>query len=190
MDTAEKAKTVSHTAPAPIAKSVLAHRRILEAERDALRTGVAELALKSALGDLDARAALAAIPGKTAALQHEIDQNHAAHELAIKVDNDAEIAWRASLQTLPPVEIIAGINRDECARLCQQGIAGGCILAGGSPRFSTCLHPTRHGTFHPFHLDAVGRKVFPLRHHPRASEVFDAACAKIKLTPKEKFSND
>jgi len=159
MDIAEKTKPVSRTAPAPIAKSVLAHRRIIEAERDALKTGAAELALKSVGGDLEARAALAAIPGKTAALQREIDWNHAAHELAIKHDSDAEIAWRASLLT------------------------GGAPYAG-----STCLHPVRYGTLHQFNVDMTGRRIFPHRGHPRASQVFDAATTKLKV--REKFSNE
>jgi hypothetical protein len=82
--------------PAPIAKAVRDHRKKLEAERDALQTGAAELALKSARGDTAAQAALWAIPEKQAGIQFEIDQNHAAYELAEKQDSDAEAAWRGA----------------------------------------------------------------------------------------------
>lgn len=187
METAEKTRTA--TPPAPIAKAVLAHRKIIEIERDSLQAGAAALALSSAMGDLEARAALAAIPARFAALQFEIDQNYAAHELAVKQQSDAEIAWRASLQTLPPAEILAGLNRDECPGLCQQGIPGGCVLAGGAPYAgTTCQHPTRFGTLHQFGVDTAGRRIFPHRDHPCASEVFNAACDKLKV--RGKFSND
>jgi hypothetical protein len=189
MDTAEK--IVPLTAPSPIAKRVLARRQILEAERDAVKTGAAELALKSALGDLDARAALAAMPGKIAALQLEADLAHEAHQLAIKQDSEAELAWRAARHQLPVDEVLKGFNADECPHLCQPGIVGGCCLAGGAPHAGPdCMHPTRHGTFHQFALDNSGRRIFPHGHHPRASQVFDAACDKIGPQVKGKFSHD
>jgi hypothetical protein len=155
--------TTSDKPPAPTARAVLAHRKKLEIERDALRAGAAELALKSARGDTAAQAALWAMPGKQAGLQFEIDQNHAAHELAMKQDSDAEIAWRASLQLMEPEDLIAGINKEECCHRCQPNIPGGCVLSAAAPYpGSTCMHPTRMGSFHQFNIDDRGKRIFYL----------------------------
>src|SRR5437879_1636802 len=110
---------ISTTPPPANAPGVRAHRKMLEIERDALRAGAVELALASAMGDRDAKAALAALPAKLAALQFEIDLGHQAMELAQGHDAAAEVAWRASIQTLPPEEIIEGIGKESCCRLCQ-----------------------------------------------------------------------
>jgi hypothetical protein len=175
--------------PAPTAKAVRDHRKKLEIERDGLRTGAAELARLAALGDADAKAALAAIPGKHAALQFEIDLNHEAYEIATKHDSDAEIAWRASLQSMEPEDLIAGINKDECCHRCQPGVPGGCVLTAAAPYAgSTCFHPVRFGTFHQFNIDDSGRRIFPHRHHAQAKKVFDAACDKLKV--RGKYAND
>jgi hypothetical protein len=170
--------------PVPTGKLVLAHRKKLEVERDGLRANAAELALKAALGDGAAQAELASIPGKHAALTFEIDMNAAAHDIAKQRDGEAEIAWRKSLQDLPPEVLLTGLNKYECPHLCQSGIAGGCVLGGGSPRCgSTCWHPTRLGTFHQFSIDETGRKVSPFANSP-ASRVFDVACDKLKVRGK------
>jgi hypothetical protein len=182
-------ETAPVTPPIGTAKAVLAYRKKLELERDGLRTGAAELALRASRGDAEAKAALAAIPAKYAALTLEIDVNGGAYDLAVKEDHDAEIAWRASLQSMDPEDLIAGINKDECCGLCQPGIAGGCVLASAAPfSGSTCWHPTRMGTFHQFNLDDSGRRIFPFRNNPRAKKVFDVACDKLKV--RGKFSYD
>ena len=177
--------TVSMQPPAGTAKAILAHRTKLEAERDALRDGVPELALRSAQGDAAAQAELWSRPAKQAGLQFEIDQNAAAYALAHEQDAAAEIAWRASIHSLPPEEAIDGLNSSECCRRCLNGVTGGCVLAGGAPYAgSTCFHPSRFGSLHQFNLDDSGRRIFPHRGHPRASAVFDAACDKTKMRGK------
>jgi hypothetical protein len=173
---------VPDTPPAPTAKAVRAHRKMLEIERDALRAGAVELALASALGDLGVKAALAALPAKLAALQFEIDLNHQAHELAYSQDAAAEAAWRTSIQTLPPEKIIAGINKEACCHWCQPNVAGGCVLSAAAPYSgSTCMHPTRMGSFHQFNIDNSGLRIFPYRNNPNAAKVFYAACLKLKV---------
>jgi hypothetical protein len=186
-DVAEK--PVPLAPPIGTAKAVRAYKKTLELERDGLRTGAAELARLAALGDAEAKVALAAIPARHAALTLEIDLNGEACELQHKLDADAEAAWRASLQSMDPEDLIAGINKDECCRRCQPGISGGCVLSGAAPYAgSTCFHPTRFGTFHQFNIDDSGRKVFPFRNHPRAAKVFNAALDKLKV--RGKFAND
>jgi hypothetical protein len=165
--------------PAPCAPAVLAHRKKLEIERDALCAGAAELALKSARGDTAAQAALWAIPAKQAGLQFEIDQNHAAYSLATKQDSDAETAWRASLQSMAPEDLIAGISGDGCCHLCQPG--GFCVItAGAAHAGATCGHPIRekHAIFG---RDESGDRQFLYRHSPRALAVFSAAREKLKV---------
>jgi hypothetical protein len=176
---------VSLKPPEPTAKAVRAHRCALELQRDALRAGAAKLALASARGDTGAQDALSAIYAKLGALQFEIDYNHEAHELAVQEDAAAEVAWRASIQTLDPEEIIAGIGKDSCCRRCTPGIPGGCVISGAAPHAgSTCWHPTRMGSFHQFNLDNLGKRIFPLRDNPQVSRVFDAALDKLKVRGK------
>ena len=54
------------TPPASMVKLVMAHRKRLEAERDRALDGVAELALRSAMGDMDARTELRSLPTRLA----------------------------------------------------------------------------------------------------------------------------
>jgi hypothetical protein len=171
---------VSLKPPAPTAKAVLAHRKRLEIERDGfLRTGAAALALASARGDADAQAALAAIPAKFAAIQFEIDLNHEAHELAHKQDADAEVAWRESLQSMDPEDLIAGINRDECCHRCQPNSPGGCVITSGySYAGSQCGHPIREKHI-VFGRDANGVRQFLYRQNAQALKVFTAACKRL-----------
>jgi hypothetical protein len=174
-------KIVSDKPPAPTANAVIAHRKKLEAVRDALRTGAAELALKSAHGDTAAQAALWAIPAKQAGLQFEIDQNHAAHDQAMVHDHDAEAAWRKSLQLMDPDDLIAGIGRDCCPALCQPNAAGGCVITAGYPYAGAqCGHPIRelHAVFG---RGPTGERKFLYAHNPRAARVFEAARLKLKV---------
>jgi hypothetical protein len=173
-------KIVSDKPPAPTANAVIAHRKKLEAERDALLTGATDLALKSARGDTDAQAALRAIPAKQAWLQFELEQNHAAYELAAKQDSDAESAWRASLQTMDPAAIIEGIGKEQCCKRCTPGVPGGCVISAAAPHAGgICVHPVRERDM--FSRDASGKRQFHYRHSARASAVFDAACEKLKV---------
>jgi hypothetical protein len=166
--------------PPPTRPAVIAHRRTLELERDALRSGAIELALSSAMGDMDARNKLASLAAKLAALQFEIDLNHQTQELCHVEDAAAEIGWRKLIQTLPPEEIVAGIGREKCPDRCTPGIPGGCcITAAVSYAGSTCSHPIRER--HLFHLDDRGRRLFPYRNNAQASRIFDAACRRLKV---------
>jgi hypothetical protein len=174
--------TISLKPPAPTAKAVLEHRKKLETERDGLRTGAAALALASARGDADARAALAAIPAKFAALQFEIDLNHDAYELAHQQDADAEVAWRQSLQSMDPEDLIAGLNKDECCHRCQPNSPGGCVITSGYPYAgSQCGHPIREKHL-IFGRDETGVRQFLYRQNAQALKVFNAACRQLGVS--------
>jgi hypothetical protein len=178
-DVMERPDIVPLDPPVPTAKAVRAHRKKLEAERDGLRTGAAELARASALGDADAQAALAAIPNKFAALQLEIDMNHEAYELAHKHDSDAETAWRASLQSMDPENLIEGISGDGCCRLCK--LSGTCVITAGYPYAGgQCGHPIRE-KHTIFNRDETGTRRFLYEHNPQAARVFEAARARLKV---------
>jgi hypothetical protein len=171
-------KIVSIEPPAATKPAVMAHRRTLELERDVLRAGTIELAVASAMGDVDARNTLAALPAKLAALQFEIDLNHQAQELAHAEDAAAETAWRKSIQTMDPEEIIAGIGKNLCCSRCTHGIPNGCVItASAQYAGSTCAHPVKQK--HLFCRDEKGQWNFPFRSSPQASRVFDAACEKL-----------
>lgn len=146
---------------------------------------MAELARLSALGDAEAKATLAAIPGKIAALQFEIDLNEAAHGLAVQQDSAAEAAWRSSIQEMSPEDAITGIGKDSCCGLCRPGTLGGCVITAGHPfAGSTCGHPIRERHV-VFGRDAEGRRQFLYRDNPRAMSVFDAARKKLNVGVNE-----
>jgi hypothetical protein len=179
-DVMERPGIVPMKPPAPLKPTVLAHRRTLELERDALRAGAIELAVASATGDLGARNTLAALPAKLAALQFEIDLSHQAQELAHGQDAAAETAWRAAIQAMEPEEIIAGIGRESCCGRCMPGLPGGCVLTAGAPYSgAACGHPVTQR--HLLHRDEQGRRIFPYRDTPQASRVFAAACDKLNV---------
>src|SRR5665213_851800 len=181
-DVMQRPDVASLKPPVPTRPTVLAHRRTLELERDALRASAVALAFAATKGDPAARETLAALPAKLAALQFEVDLNHECQELAQAADAAAERAWRAAIQTLDPEVLIGGINKSECPHLCQPNSPGGCVLSGGHG--STCLHPTQFGTFHQFRIDDSGRRIFPYRKNLQAAKVFDAACDKLKVRGK------
>jgi hypothetical protein len=184
-DVMERPDIVPMKPPAASWPTVLAHRRTLELERDALRAGAVELALASARGDLSARSTLAALPAKLAALQFEIDLSHQARERAYAEDAAAETAWRQTIQGMEPAEIIAGIGKEMCCRRCTPGIVGGCVIAASVPHAgSTCWHPVKER--HQFCRDDSGKLNFPFRGAPAAAKLFDAVCEKLNV--RKEFS--
>jgi hypothetical protein len=184
-DVMERPGIVSMKPPAPTKPTLLAHRRTLELERDALRAGAVELALASAKGDVEARNTLAALPAKLAALQFEIDLSHQAQEMAHEIDAAAQTAWQAAIQRMKPEEIIAGIGKDSCCGRCMPGVGGGCVLTAGAPfPGSVCSHPVKER--HLFHRDEHGLRIFHYRDNPQASKVFYAAC--VKLNVRKEFA--
>jgi len=174
-----KHEQIDVSAPLPIAKSVLVHRKRLEAERDGLRAGAAVLALKSSQGDSAAQAELAAIPGRLAALTFEIDMNHEAHQLAIQQDSAAEAGWRAGLQSMAPEDVIAGIGKDSCCGLCRPGSF--CVITAGYPYAGAqCGHPIREQHV-VFGRDATGTRQFLYAVSAQALKVFTAARQKLNV---------
>jgi hypothetical protein len=171
---------VPDTPPAPTAKAVRGHRQTLELALEALKAGAAKLALASARGKAGAQDALAALYLKIRATEFEIECNHQAFELAKREDAAAEVEWRAAIQTMDPEEIIGGISKNSCCSRCTPGFNGGCVITASAPYAgSTCGHPVKER--HLFHLDPNGKRFFPYRDNPRASEIFDAACKKLNV---------
>jgi hypothetical protein len=171
-----KHETIVPIKPPPSTKpAIVAWRKTLEIERDALRASAAALAFASAKGDSAAREALAAIPSRLAALQFEINFSHECQQLAHAEDAAAEVAWRVSLQSMDPEDLIAGINKDECCHRCQPNSPGGCVITSGySYAGSQCGHPIREKHM-VFGRDANGVRQFLYRQNPQALKVFTAA---------------
>jgi hypothetical protein len=170
-----KHEVVSLKPPPSTKPAIVAYRKTLEIERDALRASAAALAFASAKGDSAAREALAAIPGRLAALEFEINLNHECQQLGHAEDAAAEIAWRESLQSMDPEDLIAGINKDECCHRCQPNTPGGCVITAGYPYAgSQCAHPIREKHM-VFGRDANGVRQFLYRQNSQALKVFTAA---------------
>jgi hypothetical protein len=181
MSTTTELKKPPTAPPAPTASSVRSYRKLLEIERDALKAGAPALAAASALGDLGAKADLAALHAKLAALQFEIDCNDLAVELARAEDSARETVWRASIQELPADEIIAGIGKEKCCDRCTPGVNGGCVITASARHAGpTCGHPLL--TRHLQHLTEDGRRIFRYADTPRSAEIYSAACRKLKVS--------
>jgi hypothetical protein len=170
-----KHHTIALKPPAATRPLVIARRRTLE-QRDNLRAGAIALAFASAMGDLDARNKLAALPAKLAALQVECDLSPDAQELAHAADSAAEIEWRKAVQQMDPPDAIEGINAISCCARCVGGVS--CILTGSAPYAGgECAHPVRQR--HLFNLNDQGLRVFAYADNPTAARFFDAAVRRL-----------
>jgi hypothetical protein len=164
--------------PVPTARLVRAHRQTLELALEALKASAADLALASARGKAGAQDDLAALYLKIRTTEFEIFCNHAAAELATQQDTAAEVSWRASIQTMDPEDIIAGIGKNLCCSRCTHGIPNGCVITASAPYAgSTCGHPVKER--HLFHINDRGLRQFRYRDDPQASRIFDAACKRL-----------
>jgi hypothetical protein len=91
--------------------------------------------------------------------------------LAERLDEEALVAWKAAVQTLPAEEIIAGIGKSACCRRC---IPGACVITGSDPLAGTCQHPLIGGA-----LDQLR-----YRGNRQIEAIYDAACRKLGLMRK------
>jgi hypothetical protein len=166
--------------PQPTSQKVRAHRKMLEIERDALRAAGPALSLASALGDLGAKADLAALHAKLAALQFEIDCNDQAVDLARSADAAREASWRAAVQELPAEEIIAGVGPGACPLRCQPGLH--CVISGSAKYAgSACSHPVTER--HLWRRSEDGAVHYPYEADARSYELYLACCRKLKVSP-------
>ena len=167
------------TPPAARVPAVLARLRTAERELADLKLQRGERQLAAAEGRHGAKEALAALHQKIAAVAFEIECSGPAREHAARLDQDALVAYRAAIQTLPAEVIVAGLTRDSCCGLC--GPATGCVIAGNNllGGAGPCSHPVKERL--SFVLDERGRRIFRYRDNPQASKVFDAACEKLNV---------
>jgi hypothetical protein len=154
--------------PAPRAVWVVEHLQISKRMLGELEEEIPRLLLAALEGQPGSKDQLAALREKIAAAQFEIENNAKARDHAAHLDQEAIAAWRASIQTLPPEEIIAGITKDGCCRRC--GPAG-CVIVGADPMGRECSHPI------------VSREGLKARYHqnPKIIAVFEAACLKLGI---------
>jgi hypothetical protein len=150
--------------PAPRAPAVLEQRPALERELADLKQQIAETALAAYEGKSDGREKLAALDAKIRACAFQLDCNGLAHEHALRLDHQAVESWKATIQTMPPEQIIAGISVKDCARLCSE--EHGCVITLGQQ----CGHPVKSGVLPP-----------RLQGNPAVRRVYVAATAKLKL---------
>jgi hypothetical protein len=150
--------------PAPRAPAVLEQRGAIARELADLKTQIAETALAAYEGKSDGRERLAALDTEIRACAFQLDCNGLAHELALRLDQDAVEAWKATIQAMPPEKIIAGISSKDCCRLCSA--EHGCVITNGG----NCAHPVKIGV-----LDPRSRGV------PSTRAAYVAATAKLNL---------
>jgi hypothetical protein len=136
-------KPVAAEPPAARAPSVVSRLRSAGAELAALQPQIPERVLAAAEGKPGAREALTELHRKISAAEFEIAGNGPARQLAERLDEAAIVAWKATVQTLEPDEIIAGITKDQCCRRCLVG--AGCVITGSDPLAGPCAHPVLVG---------------------------------------------
>lgn len=134
----------------------------------ALELKIPELAFAAAVGKPDGKEALLALSQEIAALKFEIEHHAKARALAERLDEQAVVDWRAAVQTLPPEQIVDGIGREVCPRLC--GAGGGCVISGSDALSGPCCHPKKEGLM----LSRYNENAQIVR-------VFAAACAALKI---------
>jgi hypothetical protein len=157
-------KIIQAEPPAPRANAVLLRRQASEQELAVLNAEIGERALSAIEGKPGGKDGLAALHDKIRAVTFEIECNAAAHELALRLDQEAIAAWKTAIYAMPPESLIAGITAKDCCRLCSAD--HGCVITAGGQ----CGHPVKIGV-----LDPHSRGV------PMIRAAYQAATAKLKL---------
>lgn len=128
--------------PAPRAPAVLEHLEASQRSLVDLDAQIAETALAALEGGSVAQANLVDLRAKITAAKFDIESNGAAHALALRLDKQAIADWKASIQAMPPEQIVAGITCDRCCGLCR---TDACVISGAG----WCGHPVKTGGLNP-----------------------------------------
>jgi hypothetical protein len=162
-------KIVPVEPPAPRAPTVLEHLQVSKRNLVALEAEIPGLLLAVAEERAGAKEGLAILREEIAAAKFAIEHSAKARELAERLHDEAVVAFKASVQSLPVAEIIDGLTRDSCCRRCIRGT--GCAITGSDPLAGPCQHPVLVGALE------LHRYV----DNPRIQEIYAAACVKLGL---------
>jgi hypothetical protein len=154
--------------PAPQAVTVVKHFEACKRTLAVLELKIPETAFAAAVGKPGAKQSLVALRQQIAALKFEIEHHPKARALAERSDEQAIVDWRAQVQTLPPEQIVDGIGREVCPRLC--GAGGGCVISGSDALSGPCCHPNKEGLM-----------LTRYRENAQIMRVWSAACAALKI---------
>jgi hypothetical protein len=111
---------------------------------------------------------LAALYQKIAVTKFSIECHPKARAQAEISDEQAIVDWRAQVQTLPVAQIVDGIGREMCPRLCSAG--AGCVISGSDALAGPCCHPAKEGLM-----------LTRYRENAQIMRVFSAACTALKI---------
>lgn len=174
--------------PIYITQSVRDHREKVRATLDRLRAGAGAAVLSVALNEEGAEKRLADLRAKIASAEFQLQHLDGAVHLANARDGEAQKAWSAARFDLSTDELLQGLGKEECPRLCQKGTFGGCVISAGcADPGGRCLHPVLEQVNFPIANDyeaAPDGKLFlqfPFSYHPKAAEIFKAACQKLRI---------
>lgn len=160
---------VASDPPASRAPVVIARLRAVQRELADLKLQIPERVLACAEGKPGARESLVELHRQMSIAAFEIESHAAARELAVRLDQEATVAWKAAVQILPPEEIIAGITKEVCCKRCIPGIA--CAITGSDALAGPCAHPVLVGALE------LTRYV----DNPKIQAIYAAACRKLGL---------
>jgi hypothetical protein len=162
-------KPVAVEPPAPRAPLVLSCLRSVRGELADLKMQIAERALACAEGKPGARQSLADLRRRISDAEFLIAGSGPARELAARLDEAATVAWKSTVQTLEPDEIVAGVTRDSCCHRCL--IGAGCVITGSDHLAGPCAHPVLVG--------ALEKDRY--WDNPKIMAVYAAACAVLGI---------
>jgi hypothetical protein len=154
--------------PALQATVVVKHLEACKRALAALEAQIPEQAFAAAVGKPGGAENLAALHQKIGSVKFEIECHPKARALAERSDEQAIVDWRAAIQTMDPADIVAGIGREVCPRLC--GAGGGCAISGADSLSGPCCHPNKEGLM-----------LTRYRENAQIMRVWSAACAALKI---------
>jgi hypothetical protein len=156
--------------PPPLrAAAVIERLKICKLALVALEQEIPSLLLAVAEGYPGAKEGLQALRDQIAGTKFEIENHPKARAHAEQIDEANRVAWAATVQTLPPAQIIEGISAEACCKRCIPGIS--CAITGSDPLAGICAHPKLVGPLEKDHY----------RTNPKIQAVYAAACAKLGI---------
>jgi hypothetical protein len=161
-------KIVPDKPPELQAPAVVKHQQITKATLAVLEAQIPETAFAAAVGKPGGAENLSSLREKIAAAKFMVENYPKARAYAELLDEQALVDWRAAVQTLDPAELVAGIGKEVCPRLC--GAGGGCVISGSDAFSGPCCHPLREGLMLTRYKESA-----------QIVRVFSAACAALRI---------
>lgn len=155
--------------PASRAPAVIEHLQIAKRTLVALEQEIPRQLLAVAEGHPGAAEGLVSLHQKITVTKFQIENYSATRQWAERLDQEATLAWKAAVQTMPAEQIVEGVSRVACCKRCIPGIS--CAITGSDLLSGPCQHPLIGGA-----LDQLR-----YRDSEKIQAIYDTACRKLGL---------